>query len=200
MQFNTFFCSSTKKFSPTGFLIQCMTSRQRLLKVFRQRSSSSRSGQWQMSHRGRSKTACPGKTTMLWSACRGELFFSASRGKNKIIFILQYGTVRSKPTTNLSMHYKGPNSRRSLRYRQFISAWNTLMVFICICLSQEELGSIPCARCSHLHGTYTWIERKCNSVINHRLQSTDSVINGTEKTQYESKKKNRTDHVTLWCD
>lgn len=127
--------------------------------------------------------------------------FSASRGKYKIIFILQYGTIRSKPTTNHSMHYKGPNSRRSLRYRQFISAWNTLMVLICICLSQEELGSIPCARCSHLHGTfvctYTWIERKCNSVTNHTLQSTDSVIND-KMTQYESKI--RTTRGTLWCD
>lgn len=132
MQFNTFFCSSTKKFPPTGFLIQCMTSRQRLLKVFRQRSSSSRSGQWQMSRRGRSKTACPGKNHDALVSLQGWTF-SASRGKNKIIFILQYGTIRSKPTTNHSMHYKGLNSRRSLRYRQFISAWTTLMVFICIC-------------------------------------------------------------------
>lgn len=116
MQFNTCFCSSTKIFSPTGFLIQCMTSRQRVLKVFRQRSSSFRSGQWQMSRRGRSKTACPGKTTELWSACRGELLLQWGEGTSScnIIFILQYGAVPSKPTTKHSMHYVQLHRRRSL--------------------------------------------------------------------------------------
>lgn len=65
MQFNTFLCSGTKNFfyfflPPTGFLIQCMTSRQRVLKVFRQRSRSCVSGQWQMScRRSGSETALP---------------------------------------------------------------------------------------------------------------------------------------------
>ena len=145
MQFNTCFCSSTKIFSPTGFLIQSMTSRQRLLKVFRQRSSSFRSGQWQMSRRGRSKTACPGKTTELWSACRGELLLQ--RGERtrscSIIFLLQYGTILSKPTTSHSMCYVQLNSRRSLRYRQFVfwfSAWNILQTLTGNCLSQEVPG------------------------------------------------------------
>lgn len=44
MLLNTSLCSSTKKSSPTGFLIQCVTSLQRVLKVFRQRSSSLNSG------------------------------------------------------------------------------------------------------------------------------------------------------------
>ena len=84
--------------SPTGFLIQCMTSRQRVLKVLRQRSSSFRSGQWQMSRRGRSKTACPGQTTELWSACRGELLLQRWEETSSwnIIFPLQYGTVLSR--------------------------------------------------------------------------------------------------------
>lgn len=122
IQFNTSFCFSTKIFSPTGFLIQCMTSRQRVLKVFRQRSSSFRSGQWQMSRRGRSKTACPGKTTELWSACRGELLLQWGEGTSScnIIFILQYGTLLSKPTIDCSMYYMQLNGRRSFWYRQFI--------------------------------------------------------------------------------
>lgn len=74
-----------------------MTSRQRVLKVFRQRSSSFSSAQWQMSRRGRSKTACPGQTTELWSACRGELLLQWGEGTSSpnIIFTLQYGAVLS---------------------------------------------------------------------------------------------------------
>lgn len=78
------FCSSTKIFSPTGFLIQCMTSRRRVLKVFRQRSSSFKSGQWQMSRRGRSKTACPGRNHGALVSLQGWTS-TAVRGKNKLL-------------------------------------------------------------------------------------------------------------------
>ncbi len=169
MQFNTCFCFSTKIFSPTGFLIQCMTSRQRVLKVFRQRSSSFRSGQWQMSRRGRSKTACPGKTTELWSACRGELLLRWGEGTSacNIISSLQNGTLLSKAATNYSMHYVQLNSRRSL-YTGSLSC-----LILCLkhtvdlnwqLLSQEALGSIPCARGNHLCANTvlfcTWMEKK----------------------------------------
>lgn len=155
MQFNTCFCSSATIFSPTGFLIQCMTSRQRVLKVFRQRSSSFRSGQWQMSRRGRSKTACPGKTTELWSACRGELLLQWGEGTSScnIIFFSTIWLCPFKPTTSHSMHYVQNNSRVSLRYRQFILSdsppRNILKTSTGI-----KFDTILCARRRHLYGKW----------------------------------------------
>lgn len=78
---------------------------------------------------------------------------AASREKNKIIFILQYGTSRSNPTTDHSMHYVQLNSGRSLWHRQFVLPVSRLSW-----LSREELGSCPRARGSHLHKLFvrTW--------------------------------------------
>lgn len=138
-----------------------MTSRQRVLKVFRQRSSSFRSGQWQMSRRGRSKTACPGKTTELWSACRGELLLQWGEGTSScnIIFLSTIWHYPFKPTTGRSVRYVQLNSGRPLWYGQFFlssfSAWNVLQTLTGKWLWQGALDTIPCTRSSHLCSKFT---------------------------------------------
>lgn len=83
--FNTSFCFSTKIFLSL-LLIQCTTPRQRALNVFRQKPSSFGFGQWQMRLSSRSKTACPGQTTELWSACKDELLLQrANQPTNKLL-------------------------------------------------------------------------------------------------------------------